>query len=188
MSDQQPVVNDFDSLRTGAQQLTMLAQLLGQTGQRFKQIHQELKAHCGGDESGIGKAVTDTTSDTAAAAGDVFDQAGRVGKQMGLRLHGNADRSEAMENGIADSFNSSGRTDAGSAPEDPNGGSDPSAGADSEVGPGGRFYGVLGGGPGGLRPNDGSTRPYGPDGLVHDDPCEVWLRTVLNARLHPILL
>lgn len=103
MSEQ--ITYDFDTLRSGAQAMSQFGHVLTQMSGQFKALHQSLQEHCSGDESGIGAAVTDATSDAAEAGGDVFSEAGRVMSEMGSRTETNAGRTENTDNTIADTFN-----------------------------------------------------------------------------------
>lgn len=105
---QQPIRYDFDTLRAGAQAIGQFGQVLKQMGGQFKQIHQQLKEHCSGDESGIGGAIEEATSDSAEAAGTVFSQGGRVLSEMGARVQGTSDRTQSTDQDITDAFNSIG--------------------------------------------------------------------------------
>jgi hypothetical protein len=102
MSEQ--MVNDYQTLKAGAQALSQFGQSLQQMGQQFKQIHQRLQEHCSGDESGIGSAVQDATGDTAEAGGEVFAEGGRVLGEMGSRTDTNTDRTFNADQTIADTF------------------------------------------------------------------------------------
>ncbi len=102
---QQPIRYDFDTLRAGAQCLGQFGQALKQMGLQFKQIHQQLAEHCSGDESGIGGAIADATSDSAEAAGDVFAEGGRVLGAMGSRVQNTSDSSEDTDRAVAQALN-----------------------------------------------------------------------------------
>lgn len=95
---------DFETLKSGAQALSQFGQSLTQMGRQFKQIHQQLQDHCSGDESGIGSAVVDATSETAEAGADVFSEGGRVLSQMGSRTESNAGRAQYADETIAKTF------------------------------------------------------------------------------------
>jgi len=171
------IVNDYQTLKSGAQALSQFGQTLQQMGGQFKQIHRQLKEHCSGDESGIGGAIEDATSDTAEAGGEVFAQGGRVLSEMGSRTDTNTDRSFGTDQTIADTFNgmnSDGRSGPG-APEEPGApagtsseGENTPAGAhpDAPEDPDGKHSK-----PSTQGPSNDAVRPYGgPGGMVHDDP------------------
>jgi len=97
---------DFDTLRSGAQAMGQFGQVLKQMGSQFKQVHQELQEHCSGDESGVGAAVVDATSETAEAGADVFSEGGRVLGEMGTRTETNAGRTQNSDETIANTMDS----------------------------------------------------------------------------------
>lgn len=98
------IVNDYQTLKAGAQALSQFGASLQQMSRQFKQIHQQLKDHCAGDESGIGGAVEQATSDAAEAGGAVFGEGGRVLSQMGSRTETNTERTFTTDQTIADTL------------------------------------------------------------------------------------
>jgi RHS repeat-associated protein len=136
MSDQQPMRYDFDSLRGAAQSMKQFGGALQQMGLQFKQIHQQLTEHCSGDDSGIGGAIDDATSDSAEAAGGVFSEGGRVLGEMGSRSSANADRTESGDQAIADAFN-------GTSSDRSNGSNGSNGGAEQPGRPGGGSNGAA---------------------------------------------
>lgn len=172
------IVNDYETLKAGAQAMGQFGHTLVQMGTQFKQIHQQLKEHCSGDESGIGGAVEDATSDAAEAGGDVFSQGGRVLSEMGTRTDTNTERSFGTDQKIADTFDgisSDGRPEPGSVqgaetPGAPAAQDDPSAPANQPVPPD----------PGANKPIE-KVRPYGPGqgSLRKDDP--KWQQAMENG-------
>jgi len=155
------ITNDYQTLKAGAQALSQFGASLQQMGRQFKQIHRQLEDHCSGDESGIGAAVQEATSDVAEAGSEVFGEGGRVLSEMGSRTDTNTERMFTTDQTIADSFMSI----AKEAPAEPAG---PPATA-TPAGPSGKHSAAPASSPAG--PSNDAVRPYGgPGGLEHDDP------------------
>ncbi|HEV2637376.1 MAG TPA: toxin glutamine deamidase domain-containing protein [Actinocrinis sp.] len=155
---EQPIRYDYDSLKAGAQAMSQFGDVLTQMGQHFQQIHQQLKDHCAGDDSGIGAAVDDATCDSAEAAATVFAEGGRVVGQMGTRTDANAERTFANDQAIADSM-----------PTKPNGILTPPNSSGPPPGPG--FWTPPPAPATGPSTRIESVRPYdGDTGLARDDP------------------
>lgn len=155
MSEQQPMRYDFDSLRAAAQSMKQFGGALQQMGRQFKQIHQQIKEHCSGDDSGIGGAIDDATSDSAEAASGVFSEGGRVLSEMGSRSSAHADRTQSGDQAVADTFN-------GATSGDSSG----SSGARGPGGPGGGAEQT--GSPAGTRGPGGGASPGAPDSTLSD--------------------
>lgn len=154
------IVNDYQTLKAGAQSLSQFGQALQRMGTQFKQVHQQLKEHCSGDESGIGGAIEEATSDATEAGGEVFSQGGRVLSEMGTRTDTNTERNFATDQKIADTF--TGMNDQGRPePAGVRGGGAASSPAATPRPPA----------PGANQPIE-NVRPYsvGPGSLRKDDP------------------
>lgn len=169
------IVNDYETLKAGAQALSQFGTSLQQMSRQFKQIHQQLKEHCSGDESGIGAAVQDATSDAAEAGGDVFGEGGRVLSEMGSRTDTNTERTFATDQSIAETL--SGMANDKPAPPEPGSAEAEPTAASANIATNGIPQ------PPDLGANQPieNVRPYGPGqgSLRRDDP--QWQQAVENG-------
>lgn len=135
------IINDYETLKAGAQAMSQFGQSLQQMGRQLKLIHQQLKEHCADDASGLGAAVDDVTSAAAHAGGEVFFEGGRVLGEMGSRTNTNTERTFGTDQAIAETCDSMAHGD----PPRP-----PDAGANQSL----EYVRPYGPGQGSLRPDD----------------------------------
>ena len=180
------IVHDYPTLKAGAQALSEFGTSLHQMGGQFRQIHQQLREHCAGDESGLGAAVWDATFDASDAGAHVLSQSGRVLGEMGARTDANTEHMFRADREIADTITGvthesthalthriPRQAGASSNSDDASG-----TATDDDASPLERTeLAGIGSDPasGGLVPD--LVRPYGgPGGLRHDDP--KWQRAI----------